>query len=200
MIRETARSIGIALLLYSAPAWAIKIGQSPDNFELKGHDGKIYRLNDYKDKFVVLEWFNDDCPYVKKHYGAKNMQGLQQKYTDKNVVWFTIVSSAPGKQGYLTEASAKELIKKHDAKQTAILFDPEGKVGSHFEAKTTPHMYILDKGKLVYMGAIDDTPSAKPSSLKDAKPLFANALDAALGGKKITNPSTTPYGCSVKYK
>lgn len=174
-------------------------GEAPD-FTLTGHDGKTYELKKLKGKTVVLEWYNNDCPYVEKHYDSGNMQGLQKKFTDKGVIWLSVISSAPGKQGFVDKAQAKKLIQERKSSPVAILLDPTGKVGRLYEAKTTPHMYIIDKnGNLAYQGGIDDKPSAKQESLKGATPYFANAMNNILEGKKVDVAVTKPYGCSVKY-
>ena len=193
---------GFTLFAVGAQA-AVKSGETAPDFELLGHDGKNHKLSDYKGKHVVLEWFNEGCPYVKKHYDAPdmNMQALQKKYGEKNVVWLTVVSSSVGEQGYVDVKGAPDMIKSHKANPTAMLLDPEGKVGKMFDAKVTPHMYVINgDGKLVYQGAIDDQPSAKAATLKTAKPLFANALDASISGQKIAEDTTKPYGCGIKYK
>ena len=194
---------GLTFSAVSAQGVAVKSGDAAPDFELPGHDGKTYKLSDYKGKHVVLEWFNEGCPYVKKHYDAPdmNMQSLQKKYGDKNVVWLTIVSSTQGEQGYVDAKTAPETVKSHKANAKALLLDPEGKVGKLFDAKVTPHMYVINgEGKLVYQGAIDDQPSAKAATLKTAKPLFASALDASMAGQKIAEDTTKPYGCGIKYK
>jgi hypothetical protein len=150
---------------------------------------------------VVLEWNNWDCPFVKKHYDSKNMQKLQSHYTGKDVVWLTICSSGPGKQGYYDSKGHVERIKKHKGNATAFLADPDGKVGRMYGAKTTPHMYIVDpEGVLVYAGAIDDKPSTRQSDVKKAKNYVRENLDAVLSGKPVPVKSSKPYGCSVKYK
>lgn len=196
----TIACLSFASLLFTTQLTAVTIGASVKDFALQGHDGKTYKLSDYQGQKVVLEWFNDDCPYVEKHYGAGNMQRLQTKYTEKGVIWFSIISSAPGKQGYVDSQGAKTIMAERKSKPTAILFDPNGATGQYFGAKTTPHMYIIDQGKLAYTGAIDNQPSAKMDSLKGATPLFANALDAVLANKPVQLASNKPYGCSVKYK
>lgn len=174
--------------------------QAPD-FSLKGHDGKTYKLSDYKDKFVVLEWWNKDCPFVAKHYSSGNMQKLQKEYGDKGVVWFTILSSAPGKQGYLKPDEIKKVMAEQNAKQKVVLIDEDGKVGQMYAAKTTPHMYIINpKGSLIYMGAIDDKPTVKVEDLKSATNYVKEALDLAMQDKAVKHQSTKPYGCSIKYK
>jgi len=193
------------ILLFSISSFALAIptGETAKSFSLMGADGKKHSLDDYKGKTVVLEWFNKDCPYVVKHYESKNMQNLQSKYTAKDVVWLSVISSAPGKQGHLEAQEANEVLASLDAKPTSLLFDPEGEVGKMYDAKTTPHMFIINpQGTLVYQGAIDDKPSTKAASLKGATPLFANALDLSLAGKEIPKDIATnkAYGCGVKYK
>ncbi|MFK7827185.1 MAG: redoxin domain-containing protein [Oligoflexales bacterium] len=193
------------LLFYSwnTSAASLQNGTKAPDFQLTAHDGKTYKLSQFKGKNVVLEWYNDDCPYVKKHYDSGNMQSLQKKFADQGVVWLSVISSAPGKQGHVDQGGAKKLIAARKSMPTAILLDPEGNVGKQYGAKTTPHMYIVDsKGALVYQGGIDDKPSTRAASLKTAKPLFANALTSVLGGKKLSSQAanTKPYGCSVKYK
>lgn len=196
---KTLFSLLTALLL-SSSAMAVETGTMAPDFEAKDHTGTSHKLSDFKGKHVVLEWYNDECPYVEKHYDAGNMQKLQKEFTAKGVVWLSVNSSAKGKQGNLSEESAKKLIEKRKSAQTAILFDHDGNIGKAYEAKTTPHMYIINpEGKLVYQGAIDDQASANPKTLENAKPLFANALNASIAGKPIENATNKPYGCSVKY-
>ena len=183
---------------------SVKTGAIAPDFSLMGADGKKHSLSEYKGKTVVLEWYNKDCPYVVKHYDSGTMQGLQKKYTAKDIVWLSVVSSAPGKQGHVDKAQLDKHVSglKVKPSPTAVLFDPTGKVGKLYDAKTTPHMYIIGKdGKLHYQGAIDDKPSARQSSLKGATPLFANALDMVIAGKAVPEKLATndAYGCSVKY-
>lgn len=184
------------------------VNQLAPDFSLTGHDGKTYKLSDLKGKIVVLEWFNHECPYVKKHYDAKtqNMQKTQaslikQAQSKKQeLIWLTIVSSAPGKQGHISAEEAAKLKKDYKAHMAAFLFDADGSVGKSYAAKTTPHMYIIDQnGILKYAGGIDDKPSAHPSSLKGAKNYVTEAVTALLNNKPIAQSSTQPYGCSVKY-
>lgn len=202
-LRSTGLMAVCAAVLVSSVAWeakAVTTGQNAPNFTLPGHDGKTYQLSDFKGKHVVLEWYNQDCPYVRKHYDAGNMQQLQKTAAAKGVVWLTIVSSAPGKQGHLTAAQAKTQLGKEKATPKVLLLDPQGTVGQAYSAMTTPHMYVINpKGQLVYQGAIDDQPSASPSSLKGATPWLAQALTASLANQPVKPNSTKPYGCSVKY-
>jgi peroxiredoxin len=178
----------------------LKVGSAAPAFTLKDSTGKEHSLSDYKGKFVVLEWFNEGCPFVKKHYTSGNMQKLQAEYTGKDVVWLSINSSAPGEQGHMTAESAPKTISDWKIKATTILFDHDGKVGKMYGAKTTPHMYVIDKeGKLVYQGAIDSKPTANAADVDGAENYVKVALDSTMAGKPVANASTKPYGCSVKY-
>jgi len=180
---------------------APEIGKPAPSFSTKGSDGKDYNLADYKGKFVVLQWYNRDCPFIHKHYDGGHMQKLQDSYGKKGVVWFEILSSAPGKEGYLTAAEAQENRVKSGTKATATLLDPDGKVGRLYEAKTTPHMFVIDsKGFLIYKGAIDDHNSADAADIPNSKNYVAQALDEAMAGKPVSTSSTRPYGCGVKYR
>ena len=184
-------------LAHAAP----KLGEPAPAFSLPGADGKTYSLADFKGKYVVLEWTNHDCPFVKKHYGSGNMQSQQKELTGKGAVWLSIVSSAPGKQGHVDAAKANDLTKSRGAAPTAVLLDPSGDVGHKYEAKTTPHMYIVaPDGKLIYMGGIDSIPSSDAGDIAQATPYVKVALAEAMSGKPVTNASTKPYGCSVKYQ
>lgn len=179
---------------------APKIGEPAPDFTLQGADGKSYALNSFKGKYVVLEWTNHECPFVKKHYESGNMQAHQKELTGKGAVWLSIVSSAPGKQGHVDGAKAIELTQSRKAAPTAVLLDPSGDVGRKYDAKTTPHMYIVaPDGKLIYMGGIDSIPSADKDDIAEATPYVKVALTEAMGGKPVSNASTKPYGCSVKY-
>jgi peroxiredoxin len=172
---------------------------APD-FSLKGQDGKTYSLKDYKGKIVVLEWFNNDCPFVEKHYGTSNMQKLQEKYTGQGVVWFSVSSTKP-EQAFKSEELSK-IYADRKAKATAILMDSNGEVARAYGAKTTPHMYIINtEGTIAYMGAIDSNDSFSKDAVAKAKNYVSEALDVLLGKDKtktIQVPQTKPYGCSVK--
>ncbi len=193
----------IVLALFSFAtviAQQTKINSPAPDFTLLDVNGKQHKLSQYKGKIVVLEWINFDCPYVKKHYNSKNMQQLQEKYTKQDVVWIAICSSAPGKQGNFTKDEILDRIKQHDAKFNAYLIDEDGKVGKTYGAKTTPHIFIIDKnGNLVYAGGIDDKPSKEIEDVKNAKNYVSKALDELLNGKPVSEQSAQPYGCSVKY-
>jgi peroxiredoxin len=177
-----------------------KIDSKAPDFKLKDSNGNEHSLSDFSGKFVVLEWINYDCPFVKKHYDSGNMQSLQEKYTKRDVIWLAICSSAKGKQGNFSSEEINKRSKEHNAKFTAYLIDEDGKVGKMYGAKTTPHMYIIDdRGILVYAGAIDDIKSTDIKDIEKAKNYVSLALDELLDGKSVTIKSTTPYGCSVKY-
>lgn len=200
VLAGAAMALGWASLQSAPPALAVNSGQAGPAFSLTGHDGKTYTLSQFKGKHVVLEWYNKDCPYVRKHYDAGNMQALQKRFGAKGVVWLTVISSAPGKQGHLNAAGAGAQIKQEKALPRAVLLDPTGKVGKAYNAQTTPHMYVINpQGRLVYQGGIDDKPSASPASLKGATPWFSQALDASVGGKPVPLSTTKAYGCAVKY-
>jgi peroxiredoxin len=196
------KSVVLASLLFAATAAsaAVKVGEPAPDFTLSGADGKSHSLSAYKGKYVVLEWTNHECPFVKKHYKSGNMQAQQKELTGKGAVWLSIVSSAPGEQGHVDAAKAKELTTSRGAAPTAVLLDPSGEVGRKYDAKTTPHMYIVaPDGKLIYMGGIDSIPSADADDIAKATPYVKVALGEAMAGKPVTNASTKPYGCSVKY-
>ncbi len=178
----------------------IAIDQPAPDFALKDVDGKDVKLSQFKGKTVVLEWVNFDCPFVRKHYSEGNMQKLQGTYTKKDVVWLSICSSAPGKQGHFPIADLKKRITTEKAVPTAYLVDENGATGKLYGAKTTPHMFVIDsKGILRYAGAIDDLPSTKPSDIEKSTNYVSTALDALMAGKSVAVKSSTPYGCSVKY-
>ncbi len=184
----------------TAGADAPKVGQPAPAFSAADLDGTTRTLAELKGKVVVLEWHNQGCPFVKKHYDSGNMQKLQKELTGKGAVWLSIISSAPGKQGYVTPAEAKAYLAAKQAAPTTVLFDPEGTVGKAYGAKTTPHMFVIDAaGVLVYAGAIDDNPSSDPADAATAKNYVRAAYDEASAGKPVTAASTPPYGCGVKY-
>ncbi|MDZ7267466.1 MAG: thioredoxin family protein [candidate division KSB1 bacterium] len=193
----------LAMLAPALPvafAGDIAIDKPAPNFTLKDVEGKSHSLADFKGKFVVLEWINFDCPFVGKHYRSGNMQKLQQTYLQKGVVWLSICSSAPGKQGHFTAEGIKKRLAEAKATPTAYLIDEDGTTGKLYGAKTTPHMFIIDpKGTLIYAGGIDDIRSTDMADVAKAKNYVAAALDEALAGKPVTQKVTTPYGCSVKY-
>jgi peroxiredoxin len=184
-----------------AAADAPKVGQPAPAFTATDLNGKSRSLAEFKGKYVVLEWHNQSCPFVKKHYSSGNMQKLQKELTAKGAVWLSIISSAPGAQGFVTPEQEKAYLAEQKASPTEVLFDPEGTVGHAYGAKTTPNMYVIDdKGVLIYAGAIDDNPSSDAADAATAKNFVRAAYDEASAGKPVTNASTAPYGCGVKYK
>lgn len=196
--KETKVTVGEKTKMAIVPM--AELNKPAPNFSLTSADGKKYSLADYAGKWVVLEWVNFDCPFVKKHYNSKNMQNLQSAYVKKDVAWLTICSSGPENQGYYEGEALSTKIKDFGMNSTAYLVDADGKVGKMYEAKTTPHMFIINpKGVLVYAGAIDDKPSTKLEDVEGANNYVKATLDAAMQGKEIKVASTTSYGCSVKY-
>src|ERR1700730_4364156 len=176
------------------------VGSNAPDFSATDSKGKTHSLAQYKGKYVVLEWFNPECPFVKKHYGPGNMQKLQEDATSKGVVWLSVDSSAPGKEGNLTPDQAEKKLSEWKAKQTALLLDPDGKVGQAYGAKNTPHMFVINpEGKIVYEGAIDSKATPNPADIPSSTNYVKVALDESLAGKPVTTAQTKPYGCSVKY-
>lgn len=198
-------SLASALIFAPLVATADAVpGKAAPAFEVKDASGKTQKLSDYKGQWLVLEWFNKDCPYVKKHYdNSTNMQDLQKKYTgiaDKKVSWLTVISSVKGKQGHMTADAASKHFKAKKSATTAILLDETGAMGKAYGAKTTPHMFVINpEGNVVYAGALDNNDSASADVIPKSKNYVAEALDAALAGKPVATASTKPYGCSVKY-
>jgi peroxiredoxin len=177
------------------------VGSAAPDISATDSKGKTQTLSQYKGKYVVLEWFNPECPFVKKHYGSGNMQKLQQEFTGKGVVWLTIDSSAPGMEGNLTPEQANAKIAEWKAHSTAFLLDPDGKAGQTYGAKNTPHMFVINPaGKVIYEGAIDSKPTPNPADIASSTNYVKVALDESLAGKPVSTPSSRPYGCSVKYK
>jgi peroxiredoxin len=189
-----------ALLPITSPAGEIRVGTAAPNFTATDSNGKAETLSTFHGKYVVLEWHNNGCPYTQKHYTSGNMQSLQKEWTAKGVVWFTVISSAPGQQGYVTASQENAYMGKVHASPTAALLDPEGKLGHLYDAKTTPQMVVIDpSGKVIYDGAIDNRATPDPSDVKGADNYLNDALSAAMSGKPVANAYTRPYGCSVKY-
>jgi peroxiredoxin len=202
MKRPIARLMAFALLLLAAPLVysAAKVGQQAPDFTGTASDGKSYHLADYRGKFVVLEWHNNGCPYTQKHYKSGNMQKLQKQWTAQGVVWFTVLSSAPGKQGYVNASDENNYMAKMGAAPTAALLDPTGAVGHLYDAKTTPQMIVVNpQGVIIYDGAIDNRPTEDLRDIPVATNYVNLALGQALAGKTVETAATRPYGCSVKY-
>ena len=202
MIRKSFLSLGVlATLAVTLVAYAVRVGNAAPDFTGTDSNGKTQKLSEYHGKYVVLEWTNNGCPYTQKHYESGNMQALQKEWTAKGVVWFTVLSSAPGEQGYMTASQENAYVGKEHAGPTAVLLDPTGVIGHAYEAKTTPHMFVIDpSGKLIYAGAIDDHATTDPEDIKASKNYVSDALSASMAGKPVATAYTRPYGCSVKYQ
>jgi len=202
----------LTILLLLAPALPLdrtlqaqmqdpEIGAAAPTFTLPDTHGNEHSLVDYKGKWVVLEWLNYGCPFVQKHYRSGNMQKLQTEYGEEGIVWFSVVSSAPGKQGYYEPSEMNGVNEEFGNKAAAVLLDPAGDVGRAYGAKTTPQMYVIDpQGVLLYNGAIDDKPSSRLSDIDGARNYLVQALAEAMAGQPVSQPLTQPYGCSVKYE
>jgi peroxiredoxin len=193
-------AIAVALLPLSASAQTVRVGAPAPDFAATDSRGQTQSLTQYRGKYVVLEWHNQGCPYTRKHYVSGNMQSLQKEWTAKGVAWFTVISSAPGQQGYVTADQENSYLSQMHAAPTAALLDPNAKVARLYSAKTTPEMFVIDPaGKLIYAGAIDDRPTPDQEDIRGANNYVSDALTAAMAGKPIAMPSTRSYGCSVKY-
>jgi peroxiredoxin len=190
-----------AMILIPAISFAEAVpGQPAPMFEGTDANGKPQTLAANKGKWVVLEWFNKDCPYVKKHYGSGNMQKVQKEFTTKGVVWYSVLSSAPGKEGYTNSADALKVAAEKKSAATALILDANGKIGKAYGAKTTPHMFVINpQGVVVYAGAIDDNDSANPAVIAKSKNYVEAALNEAMAGKPVSVATSRPYGCGVKY-
>ena len=193
-----AAFVGVSVLADSPKS--ARVSQPAPNFTLTGADGKTHSLADYKGKFVVLEWTNPECPFVKRFYGTDAMQSLQKTETGKGVVWLRINSSAEGHEGYQSASDLASYGKDNHVAATESLLDPTGHVGHLYGARTTPHMFVIDpKGVLVYAGGIDNNATADPSDTPPSSNYVTAALDEAMAGQPVKTPTAKPYGCSVKY-
>ncbi len=197
---KTKLALVLALLLVLPVVAAVQVGEAAPNFTAADSNGRQHSLAQYKGKYVVLEWHNQGCPYTKKHYDSGNMQKLQKLWTGKGVAWFTVISSAPGEQGYVTAAQENDYLKRMGAVPTAALLDPNGDLGHLYGAKTTPHMFVINpQGRLIYQGAIDDKPTPEQSDIAGATNYVSAALEESMAGKPVAVTASRPYGCSVKY-
>ena len=190
-----------AVVAFATPSIAEpKVGAPAPGFTAVDSNVKTVNLGDFKGKTVVLEWTNDGCPYVRKHYGSGNMQALQKKWTDEGIVWLSVISSPPGEQGFADAARANSLTADRKAAPTAVLLDPKQQVAKSYGALVTPHMYIVKPdGILAYAGAIDDKPTARTGDIKGATNYVDNALTELKSGKPVSTTNTRAYGCVVKY-
>ncbi len=201
MLKSLAGLTVLAVALYAcSTSAAVRVGEPAPGFEGIDTQGKTHRLTDYRGKTVVLEWTNHDCPFVRKHYGAGNMQQQQRDAAAQGIIWLSVISSAPGKQGYVRPDQADQITRSRKAAPHAVILDPAGQIGRAYGARTTPHMYIIDEaGKLVYMGGIDSISSANQNDIPRATQHVRMALQEMAKGQPVSTPVTKPYGCSVKY-
>src|SRR5271156_2363316 len=201
MKRSILNLVVTALVLCMASAMSsAKVGDSAPDFTGTASNGKTVHLADYRGKYVVLEWHNNGCPYVGKHYKSGNMQRLQKEWTGRGVAWFTILSSAPGQQGYVTAGEENEYLHKMQAAPTAALLDATGGIGHLYEAKTSPQMVVINpQGVVIYDGAIDDKPTTDLEDVPGATNYVSLALEQSMAGKQVATTTTRPYGCSIKY-
>lgn len=203
ILSSRALILGLALcFLFTTSAFAAAtVGQTAPDFTVTDMDGNTHKLSDYQGKFVVLEWLNYGCPFVQKHYKSGNMQATQKEWTSKGVVWLSVISSAPGEQGYSTPEKAKADFAANKSKATTVILDATGTLGKAYGAATTPHMYLIGpNGNLVYNGGMDDKATTDLADVKTAKNYVSAALTEAIAGKAVTMAKSQPYGCNVKYK
>jgi peroxiredoxin len=189
-------TVGLCAPAFAAP----EVGKPAPDFTATAIDGSTVTLSAYKGKPVVLEWTNHECPFVVKHYGSGNMQKTQKAAVEGGAVWLSIVSSAPGKEGHVTPEEASKIVADSGAPVTAKILDEKGDIGKLYGAKTTPHMFVIDKdGTLVYAGAIDDKPSTDPKTVEGARNYVTAALEDLAAGRPVQTAQTEAYGCGVKY-
>jgi peroxiredoxin len=199
-MKHTLFALATAFAVAAAPALAATVGQPAPEFTAPDLSGKPVKLSDFRGKFVVLEWTNPECPYVRRHYDSGNMPSLQKEVAAKDVVWLAVNSTSQSSGEFKTPDEMRKWLGEKGAVPSATLIDRDGKVGRLYGARTTPHMYVVDpQGRLVYAGAIDDKRWASTAETKSAKNHVRAALGEAMAGKPVTVSATTPYGCSVKY-
>jgi hypothetical protein len=192
--------LALTFATFTLPALAVAPGTAAPDFKGTDSNGVQHSLSEYRGKFVVLEWANQGCPYDRKHYLSGHIESQQKEWTAKGVVWLSVISSAPGEQGYVTPSEENTYLKTMNAAPTAALLDPTSTIARLYEAKTTPHIFVIDPtGKLIYQGALDNKPTTDQADLKGADNYLNDALNAAMAGKPVPVASTRPYGCSVKY-
>jgi hypothetical protein len=198
--RETLAALALGTLAWRPAAAAAIPGQPAPDFSHTAADGSRLTLSALRGRTVVLEWTNHDCPYVRKHYESGNLPALQKDATAQGVVWLQVISSAPGTQGHVDAAKARQLNAERGAAPSATLLDPEGQLGRLYGARTTPHLFIVDaRGLLAYAGGIDSIASARKEDLARAEPYVRQALADLAAGRAVARATSAPYGCSVKY-
>lgn len=189
-----------AMAFAPALAAAPRVDAPAPTFTAVTAAGETITSDDFTAKMVVLEWTNHDCPFVRKHYDSKNMQAIQSAAASMDAVWISVISSAPGKQGHVSAQEAQALTTSRGATPAHVVLDPSGDLGRLYEAKTTPHMFVItDQGMLAYAGAIDSIPSANPADIPRARNYVLEAANAVAAGDEVATKQTKPYGCSVKY-
>ena len=200
LILTSFAAFALVMPFFAANAAAPEIGQAAPDFEATDIEGNPFKLSDHKGEIVVLEWTNAQCPFVVKHYGSGNMQKVQKEATEKGVKWITINSSAEGRQGYVSDEEAAKILEEKGAAPTAKILDPSGEIGKLYDAKTTPHMFVIDaEGNVAYAGAIDSNSSANPDTIEGAENYVTAAIDSLKAGEAVETTTTSPYGCAVKY-
>ena len=176
------------------------VGERAPDFSVVDAHGNVHSLSDFEGQYVILEWLNHGCPFVRKHYDGNNMQEMQKRYTEKGVVWLSVVSSAPGTQGYMEPDETLKTMEEKNASPTAILLDVDGTMGRAYDARVTPHMYIINpEGIVEFNGAIDDKPTARARDLEGAHNFVDAAMASLMNGEPVEVTTNTPYGCTVKY-
>ena len=201
-LRWAAWVVGLALAgsQVRADSPEPQVGSPAPDFAVQDTKGTTRHLSEFRGKPVVLEWTNADCPYTRKHYTSGNMQAAQKLAQKDGVVWLSIISSAPGKEGFVNGPAADVLTQSRGAAPTAVLLDPTGSVGRLYHARTTPHLFVVDRnGNLQYMGGMDSIATADVSDIPNAEPYLKEAMLAVVDGKPVEHPVTKPYGCSIKY-
>lgn len=192
--------VGLIGIFDSAAGTTVQIGQPAPDFTALDSGSNRVRLSDYRGKTVVLEWTNADCPYTRKHYHSGNMQSVQRLARENGIVWLSVISSAPGKQGYLDGAGADALTQSRKAVPSAVVLDPAGALARLYAAKTTPHMFVIDpNGVLQYMGGMDSVATSDESDIGRAEPYLKEAMMAVAQGHAAPRAITRPYGCSIKF-
>lgn len=201
MLKSLTYVMAFAILALAAPAQAApEVGQPAPDFEATDINGNPFKLSDHKGEIVVLEWTNHQCPFVVKHYETGNMQKTQAAAHEQGAKWVTIVSSAEGKQGYVSPEEAAKIVEENGAHIDAKILDPSGAIGHMYDAQTTPHMFVINaEGTLVYAGAIDDNSSPKHDTVEGATNYVLAALDNLKAGEPVATSTSQPYGCAVKY-
>ena len=200
-LSRTLSSVALVTIVTLAAPAQVKVGAPAPAFTATDSHGQAQSLSQYHGKYVVLEWHNQGCPYTRKHYVSGNMQNLQKEWTAKGVVWFTVISSAPGTQGFVTPSEENAYVEKMHAVPTAVLLDSDTKIARLYSAKTTPQMIVINPdGNVIYDGAIDSKATPDPDDIRTADNYVNDALTAAMAGKPVTTAFTRPYGCSVKYR